>query len=109
MKDKRSQTINVKIRRGVQGEERYDTFNLPYDPGQSVLGVLQYITDHLDPTLGFNSSCRIGLCNSCLVKVNGKVVRSCTTLSTEDMLIEPYKDSAMVRDVIAELAPLTRK
>jgi succinate dehydrogenase/fumarate reductase-like Fe-S protein len=41
--------------------------------------------------------------------VNGKVVRSCTTLAEEDIIIEPYKESLIHRDLIAELPSLVRE
>ena len=73
-----------------------------------MLGVLRYIADHLDPTLGFSYSCRIGLCSSCLARVNGKVVLVCSTLVDGDIIVEPYKDALMVRDVVAELPAVVK-
>lgn len=106
--DKRS-TITVKILRGTKDKSQLASYEVPLVRGQSVLGVLQYIYGHLEPELGFLSSCRIGLCTSCLVRVNGKVVRSCTTLAEEDIIIEPYKESLIHRDLIAELPSLVRE
>lgn len=102
-------TLNVKVRRGTKDTSRLVSYEVPVEAGQSVLGVLQYIYDHLEPELGFLSSCRIGLCTSCLVRVNGKVVRSCTTLAEEDIIIEPYKESLIHRDLIAELPAISRE
>jgi succinate dehydrogenase/fumarate reductase-like Fe-S protein len=99
-------TITVCIRRGAGDENQLAEYQVPVETGQSVLGVLQYIYDQLDTTLAFTCSCRIGLCASCLVRVNGQVVRACTTLADGDMLIEPYKDSARIRDLAAELPSL---
>jgi len=102
--------IKVRIRRGVKGERHWTaTYEVPVEPGQSVLGVLQYIYEHMDPTLAFSCSCRIGLCSACLVRVNGKVVRACTTLVEGDMLIEPYKTGAVVRDLVTDLPPLVKQ
>jgi len=98
--------IQVKVARGTVGEERIDNFQVPVEPGQSVLLVLQYIRDHFDPTLGLTFSCRIGLCTACLVRINGKVVRSCTTLVEEDIYVEPYKEEKQIRDLIADLPPI---
>jgi succinate dehydrogenase / fumarate reductase iron-sulfur subunit len=101
-----SQTITVRIRRGAGGEDQMAEYQVPVEAGESVLGVLQHIYDHLDSTLAFTCSCRIGLCSACLVRVNGKVVKACTTLADGDMLIEPYKDDARIRDLAAVLPPL---
>jgi succinate dehydrogenase/fumarate reductase-like Fe-S protein len=98
--------ITVRIRRGSDDQNHIAEYNVPVEGAQSVLGVLQHIYDHLDSTLAFACSCRIGLCSACLVRVNGEVVRACTTLADGDMLIEPYKDAARVRDLAAVLPSL---
>ena len=102
----KARIITVQVRRGTDGENQLAAYEVPVEPGQSVLGVLQYIYDYLDPTLAFSCSCRIGLCSACLVRVNGKVVRACTTLAEGDMLIEPYSDDARIRDLVVQLPPL---
>jgi succinate dehydrogenase / fumarate reductase iron-sulfur subunit len=100
------QTITVRIRRGDRQKSYLVDYEVPFEKGLSVLGVLQFIYDHLDSGIGFSSSCRIGLCASCLVRVNGKVLRACTTMAEDQMLIEPYKDAAVIRDLISELPHL---
>ena len=102
----RKRVITVQVHRGAGEEKQLAVYKVPLEPGQSVLGVLQHIYDHLDPTLAFSCSCRIGLCSACLVKVNGKVVRACATPVDGDLSIEPYKDTARIRDLVAQLPPL---
>ncbi len=102
MPDSEATSITVRVRRGTRNESYLDSFRVPLTRGQSVLGALQYIYDNLDPTLAFAGSCRIGMCVSCMVRVNGKVVRGCTTLAESDLLVEPAKHSAIVRDLITE-------
>lgn len=109
MRKDRLPTIIVQIRRGTKDSNRLVSYEVPFEKGQSVLDVLEFIYGHIDPCLGFLSSCRIGLCTSCLVRVDGKVVRACTTLAEGNMVIEPYRDSLIVRDLIAELPHLSRK
>ena len=105
-KDK-ERCITVQVQRGDQQSPQLVSYTMPVEDGQSVLGVLEYIYENIDPELGFLSSCRIGLCSSCLVRVNGKVVRACTTLAEDGMVIKPYKDSLLIRDLIAELPQLS--
>ncbi len=105
----KAQTATVRVRRGDATESRLVEYQVPLEHGQSVLGVLQYIAEHVDPTLTFTCSCRIGLCTACLVRLNGQVVRACTTLAERGMIIEPYKDSAVIRDLAADLPPLVKK
>lgn len=103
-----TQTIAVQVMRNTPKEKEFSTYEVPRVEGQSVLGVLKYIYDNIDPGLGFNYSCRIGLCSSCISRVNGKVVLACTTLVNDDLVIEPYKESAAVRDLITELPPVIK-
>ena len=97
--DKKS-TMKVKVQRGTAEKSWYEEYQVPFVEGQSVFGVLQFIFDHIDATLAFSGSCRIGLCSSCLMRVNGKVVRACTTIPQGDILIEPYKHACVGRDLI---------
>lgn len=94
--------ITVTIDRGTGGEKNLVTYRLPVERGESVLGVLQYVYENLDSSLAFYSSCRIGLCTGCLVRVNGKAVLACTTAAEGDMLIEPYHRESRVRDLVVE-------
>ncbi len=96
----------VRVQRGRGDDHWLAEYEVPVKPGQSVLGVLQYIYDRLDSTLAFSCSCRIGLCSGCLVRVNGKVVKACTTLAEGDLLIEPYDQALCARDLVAELPSL---
>ena len=57
----KTRIITVQVRRGSGDENQLVAYKVPVEPGQSVLGVLQYIYDHLDPTLTFSCSCRMGL------------------------------------------------
>lgn len=97
-----NQVINVQVRRGSGDESYIESYKVPLEHGQSVLGVLQYIYDELDSTLASSCSCRIGLCSVCLVRVNGKAVKACTTIVKGDMLIEPLKDELRIRDLVVQ-------
>lgn len=93
-------TVKVKVQRGTSENNWYQEYQVPAVQGQSVYGMLEYIYDHLDSSLAFSASCRIGLCSDCLVRVNGKVVRACTTIPQGDILIEPYKHTCVSRDLV---------
>lgn len=46
-------------------------FKIPYSPDMTILEALQYIKDHLDSSLSFRWSCRMAICGSCGMMVNG--------------------------------------
>ncbi|RLI36440.1 hypothetical protein DRO66_05605 [Candidatus Bathyarchaeota archaeon] len=68
---------------------RFETYEIPYKDGLSVMNVLQYIYENIDPTLSHYYSCRIGRCGGCHIFVNGRGVQSCSTRASEEMIIEP--------------------
>lgn len=47
------------------------TYQVPYQDDLSILEALQYIKDHLDGSLSFRWSCRMAICGSCGLMVNG--------------------------------------
>lgn len=74
---------------------------VPVTGGTSVLSVLDHVQRHLRPDLAYLASCRRGFCDVCLVKVNGRVVRSCLELVGGDALrIEPARADRAVRDLV---------
>jgi len=76
--------------------------------GASVSTALQYLQRAVDPGLGYVLSCRRGLCNICAAKIDGKVQTACTTPLHDGILIEPARDTLILRDTVVELS-LVRK
>ena len=66
------------------------------------MNVLNYISENLDPTLGFYSSCRIGKCMGCQVIINNKVKLACTTLVEEDIKLEPLRKFKVIKDLVVD-------
>jgi fumarate reductase iron-sulfur subunit len=99
---KTEKPIKVEIERydpetGKSWRQRYE---VPLQPGWSVLNVLTWIYENIDPTLGYYYSCRIGKCNGCNCIVNGKKKLTCNTLADGDMILEPLADFEMFKDLI---------
>ncbi len=103
--DKKTKKIAVKILRFKPWEEkkpRFVTYRVPIEGKSSILNVLNYISENLDPTLGFYSSCRIGKCMGCQVVVNGKVRLACTTPVEGDIVLEPLRKFKVIKDLVVE-------
>ena len=67
---------------------------------------LQYIKDELDGTLSFRWSCRMAICGSCGMMINGKPELSCQTF-LRDLLPGPVRVEALAhfpieRDLVVE-------
>src|SRR6266849_726652 len=71
-------TIKVSLwRGGAQG--RYQVYQVPLRENQTVLDVVTFVQRHLDPSLSYRFACRVGLCGSCAMTVNGRPRWSCRT------------------------------
>ncbi|UTC24880.1 succinate dehydrogenase iron-sulfur subunit [Candidatus Comchoanobacter bicostacola] len=83
------------------------TVDLNQVQGMMLLDVLEYIKDHLDPTLSIRRSCGGGVCGSDGMNVNGKNVLACQTqLATlpEDVTIYPMPGMPVVRDLVVDMS-----
>lgn len=60
-------------------EPRVQAFDVPFSDDMSLLQGLQYIKDHLDGSFTFRWSCRMAICGSCGIMVNGEPKLSCET------------------------------
>jgi len=96
------QRISVTIRRTPPAPET-ETFEVEVLGGMSVFNVLERIRDNLDPSLAVPISCRIGKCDICFVKVNGKVRWACTEPATDGMLVEPAPRYPVLKDLVVDL------
>lgn len=98
----------LRVRRGAAGDpERFDAFQVPFEPGQSVLDGLRWARVHADPTLAIRYSCiNANACKECLVRVDGEVVYACTVrLEPREMRVEPLANKPLLRDLVTEIAP----
>ena len=75
------QEIKVTIARGQLGVD-FESFTVPYDEEQTILDLLTHIQRDVDPTLSYRFACRVGMCGSCAMRVNGKPRWTCRTLRT---------------------------
>jgi fumarate reductase iron-sulfur subunit len=71
-----------------------------------ILDGLNYIKDHLDGTLSYRWSCRMGVCGSCGMMINDKPVLTCETFLEKYMpgpiRIAPLNYFGVIRDLIVE-------
>jgi len=96
------------IRRGEPGGAlREQVFEVPFEPGQSVLDALRWIRVHADPNLAFRFSCiNANACKECMMQIDGKAGYACTArLVAGPMRVAPLGNKALVRDLVTEIAP----
>jgi len=104
-------TVEFKIHRFDPKNERHyvSTYKVPVRKGTTILEVLQHIKDNLDETLTFRHSCRMGICGSCGINVNGKPMLACYTqvldLGVDSLVIEPLSNMPVVKDLVVDIQP----
>lgn len=108
-----SDVIAVSIWRG-RGEGRYVDYEVPRLDSQSVLDVVTYVQRHLDPTLSYRFACRVGVCGSCAMTVNGRPRWTCRThvekVVTDGRLeLGPLANLPVVKDLAADMTPFFEK
>ena len=71
-------TIEVSLWRG-KADGGYQTYAVPLRENQTVLDVVTWVQRHADPTLAYRFACRVGMCGSCAMTVNGRPRWTCRT------------------------------
>ncbi|RLI27263.1 hypothetical protein DRO50_04770, partial [Candidatus Bathyarchaeota archaeon] len=103
--------VEFRIRRFDPEQKRHymSTFKVPVRKGMTLLDALMYIKENLDETLAFRHSCRMGICGSCGIMVNGKPMLACYTqvlhLNSDSLLIEPLQNMPVIKDLVVDLEP----
>ena len=100
-------TVTVRISRfdpKVDDAPHYQSYQVPFQPRMTVMDVLDYVYEHLDPTLAYHShtSCHRRVCARCNVAVNNKPGLSCHTEVTGDVTIDPLPRLKVIRDLVVE-------
>jgi fumarate reductase iron-sulfur subunit len=73
-----------------------------------VLDVVTYIQRALDPTLAYRFACRVGMCGSCAMTVNGVARWTCRThvdkvLEKNQIILEPLRNLPVIRDLVTDM------
>lgn len=101
--------VIVKIKRRDHRGSYWQIYEAPrLGKGFTVLDLLIYIKERIDPSLGVPYSCRMGLCGACSMKINGRPRLACQTpideaLVNGEMTIEPIDERRVIKDLIVSL------
>jgi fumarate reductase iron-sulfur subunit len=82
------------------------SYRVPCRPDWKVLDALNFIKDEIDPTLSHRWSCRMAVCGSCGMNVNGEPMLTCKTSLEEygdTIEVEPLANFPIVRDLVIEM------
>lgn len=84
----------LRYRPEQEDEPAWQSYDVPFTDDMSVLQGLQYIKDELDGTLSFRWSCRMAICGSCGVMVDGRPRLGCQTF-LRDLMPGPVRVEAL--------------
>jgi fumarate reductase iron-sulfur subunit len=91
----------------------FQTYSVPLRKDWVILDALNHIKDKLDGSLTFRWSCRMGVCGSCGMMVNGKPKLTCATFLSSyapgPVRVEPLRYFPIVRDLVVEMSDFMTK
>jgi len=90
-----------------------EQFTVRVHPGMTILDGLHQIKQNFDFTLAWRYSCRMGVCGSCGMLINGRPTLACNTqilhVSETAITVAPLPNFKIIRDLVPELEPLFEK
>ena len=110
------QMIDLKILRydpEKDAEPHYQTYAVPLRDDWVVLDAINWAKDTLDGSIAHRWSCRMGVCGSCGMNVNGVPTLTCHMALTEvapgPVTIEPLGNFPIIRDLVVDISSFMDK
>ncbi|MBM3876708.1 MAG: succinate dehydrogenase/fumarate reductase iron-sulfur subunit [Verrucomicrobia bacterium] len=100
--------VTLHLRRTGGGAPRFERHEVEVGGQASVLDALLAVQRQSAPDLAFRYSCRVGMCGSCAVVVNGRERLACAALVRtigNELRVEPLRNLPVVRDLAADMTP----
>ncbi|MDP6422136.1 MAG: succinate dehydrogenase/fumarate reductase iron-sulfur subunit [SAR202 cluster bacterium] len=113
-----TETISLSIKRSPSEPTATDAWRQYSVPviaaSMSVLDALMWAQRNADPSLAFRSACRVGMCGTCGVAVNGREGLACRTLVSRvigdgEIRVEPVRHVPVVRDLVTDMSSFHAK
>jgi fumarate reductase iron-sulfur subunit len=109
-------TISIEVTRYSPERDtspRIQAYTIPYREDMVVLDALNYIKNYVDGSLTFRWSCRMGICGSCGMTVNGTPTLTCAAFLNRyyprSASVEPLANFPIVRDLVIDMSDFMRK
>ena len=91
----------------------FQSYDVPYHDDWVVLDALNWIKDHSDGTLTYRWSCRMGVCGSCGMMVNGEPKLTCAVFLKDyhpnPIRVEPLTNFPVERDLVVTMDAFLEK
>ena len=89
------------------------SYSVPYREEMVVLDAINHIKDHIDGTLSFRWSCRMGVCGSCGMTVNGVPKLTCAVFLKDyypnEIKVAPLANFPIIRDLVIDMSDFMDK
>ncbi len=88
------------------------SYEVPVQPDWKVLDALNFIKDEIDPSLSYRWSCRMEVCGSCGMMVNGEPKLTCVVPLSgygDRVEVAPLANFPVIRDLVTELTGFMEK
>ncbi len=94
-------------------EPNLQRYEVPFRADWVVLDALNYVKNTLDGSLSYRWSCRMGVCGSCSMMVNGTPTLTCAAFLGDylpgPIRVEPLQFFPIVRDLVVDISDFLHK
>ena len=112
-----AETITLEVTRyspEQETEPRWQEYKVPLRKDWVILDALNHIKDNVDGSLTFRWSCRMGICGSCGMMVNGEPKLTCATFLSSyaaegRVRVQPLRYFPVIRDLVVALEDFMSK
>ncbi len=108
--------LEVDVWRGG-ADGAYRRYAVPRQASQTILDVVTHIQRRIDQSLAYRFACRVGMCGSCAMTVDGIPRWTCRThvsrlvgrTQRRPLTIAPLQHLPIIRDLVTDMAPFFDK
>jgi fumarate reductase iron-sulfur subunit len=106
--------LRVSVWRGDAAGGGFARYEVPARANQTVLDVVTHIQREIEPSLAYRFACRVGMCGSCAMTVNGRARWTCRThvsrvAADGELELRPLANLPVIRDLATDMAPFFDK
>jgi fumarate reductase iron-sulfur subunit len=99
--------LEVRVWRG-KADGQFVTYEVPRLASQTVLDVVTYIQRNIDAGLSYRFACRVGMCGSCAMNINGVAGWTCRkhvakVAAGGKLEIAPLSNLPVIKDLVVDM------
>ncbi len=105
----------MKLTLKIKRQDKFETFEIPYKEGMTLLDALNYIKEYIDPSLSYRQFCRAGICGTCALNVNGFPKLVCKeqalpyALDESPVILEPLNNADVIKDLVVDTSTIAKR